>query len=73
MSIEQLDFFLSVNEKILPYLNDAILIVQEDGKIINGNKLAYSMLKIDEGKSFLHSYIDFDLFEFNQPIIYNES
>src|SRR5690625_226475 len=70
MSIEQLDFFLSVNEKILPYLNDAILIVQEDGKIINGNKLAYSMLKIDEGKSFLHSYIDFDLLEYNQQRSY---
>ncbi|MBU5468399.1 EAL domain-containing protein [Virgibacillus sp. MSJ-26] len=70
MSIEQLDFFLSVNEKILPYLNDAILIVQKDGKIINGNKLAYSMLKIDEGKSFLHSYIDFDLLEYNQQRSY---
>lgn len=58
MSKKQTDLLMSVNEKVLPYLKDAILIVGGDGEIINGNEYAYSMLGIKASKLSIYAYLN---------------
>lgn len=58
MSNRQLELLIEDHNKILPYLNEAILIVNDNGEIITGTEYAYSMFKITDSKVSIYSYLD---------------
>lgn len=60
MSKNKIDLILSINEKVLPFSKEAILIVRDDGKILGGSEAAYSMIG-KQDSFYLQSYLDIDI------------
>ncbi|WP_163970821.1 GGDEF and EAL domain-containing protein [Oceanobacillus halotolerans] len=51
-----------IHQRVLPYLNDAILFVHRDGTIMNGNKPAYFLLQLENMTQMdITDYLDFAL------------
>ncbi|MFC4556926.1 EAL domain-containing protein [Virgibacillus kekensis] len=56
------EVILPMHYQVLTRLKEAILFVNQNGKIVNGNNAAYSLLMIDESSDrFVSDYIDFGL------------